>query len=346
MSTKQQNLAAVLEAPQTPLRILIRPIPLTGEGELLVRNHAVAANPVDWKIQDGLFSPEYPTILGSDASGVVTAVGPGVTKFKIGDRVAGYAASIYNKKPDHGAWQTYTLLREIATMRIPESVSFEEGSTFPMAFATAAVALFANLELPRPTDSIKREETGILIWGASSSIGTAGVQLAKNLGLRVFATASPNNHEYLKSIGASEVVDYHDPDVVSNIAALAKSAGTPIRYGFDCIAEGNSSISSANTLLASGGKGSKLVLSFKWPSDDPQPDGIEVSQTVAFRTGLDLVELGSWLFNEYIPNALEKKTVVPAPRVEIVDGGIAAAQKALDRLKAGVSGTKIVVQVD
>jgi NADPH:quinone reductase-like Zn-dependent oxidoreductase len=347
MSLKTENLAAVLEAPQARLKLLARPIPTPGEGEILVRNHAIAANVVDWKIQAwGIIVNKYPTVLGSDGAGVVAAVGPGVTKFKVGDRVTGWAGILYSQNTDTGAWQTYTILREIATLPLPDSISFEEGSTFPMAYATAAVAIFENLGLPRPTVPVMPQESGFLIWGGSTSIGTAGIQLAKNMGFKVFAAASPKHHEYLKTLGVTELVDYRDPESVSKLAALAKAAGTPLRYGFDAVAEGNTSFLSAQALLASGGKGSKLVLSYVWPEGHTKPEGIEYTQTEAFRTGVDLTELGSWLFNDYLPSAIENKTIVPAPKIQIVEGGLAAVQNAFDQLKAGVSATKLVVKVD
>jgi NADPH:quinone reductase-like Zn-dependent oxidoreductase len=230
-------------------------------------------------------------------------------------------------------------------MKIPDFMSFEEGSTFPMAFATSAIALYANLDIPRPGGSVQAQGSGILIWGAASSVGTAAIQLARLSGFKVFATASPTHHQYLKSLGAFEVFDYRDPDVVSKIVTAAKSAGTPITFGYDAISEGNTFKLTADTILASGGKG-KLVLTLPWPGEEPVPEEIEVSQTYAYLTGADRVDIGSWLFNEYLPYALENKSIVAAPNVEIVSGGIGAAQKVFDQLKAGVSGRKLVVKVD
>ncbi|EEA28458.1 hypothetical protein TMatcc_003212 [Talaromyces marneffei ATCC 18224] len=350
MST--ENLAAVLEKVGTALKPLALPIPSPGENELLIRNHAIAANPADWKLRDfPSHLNNFPTVLGSDVCGIVSAIGPNVTKFKVGDRVTGFALVIANNKPEHGAWQTYTLLQESATIRIPEFVSYEDGATFPMAFATVAVAYFERLGIARPVLTLdvqqqQQQQPGMLVWGASSSTGTAAVQLAKALGIKVFATSSPKNHEYIKSLGAYAVVDYRDPDVVSKLVQLANEAGTPLQYGFDSITEGNSSLLSANTLLASGGQGSKLALTGPWPAgDEKPPTGVETSMTLAAFAFVHHIEMGSWLFNEYLPKAIEQKKIVPAPQVRVVDGGIEAAQEALDIVKAGVSATKIVVKV-
>jgi NADPH:quinone reductase-like Zn-dependent oxidoreductase len=344
MSTKQEtNIAAVIEQKGARLKILNRDIPKPGLHELVVRNHAIAANPVDWKIQDyGFAITKYPNALGSDGWGVVIAVGSLVTKFKVGDRVTGFAGVIYTQNPDHGAWQTYEVLREIATLKIPDSMSFEEGSTFPMAFATSAIALFGKLDFPRPGGSVQRLGNNLLIWGAASSVGSVGIQLAKNSGFKVFATASPAHHEYLKSLGTFAVFDYKDPDVVSNIAAAAQSAGSQITLGYDTISRGTTFQQTAETLLASGGKGGRLILTLPWSGKDPQPEGIVIQQTSAYSTGTDREDIWEWLFNEYLPKALENKSIVAVPKVQIVEGGIGAAQKVFDQLKAGVSGKKLV----
>lgn len=349
MPTKQEvNYAAILEEKGESLKTVIRPIPSPGPDEVLVRNYAIAANPVDWKMQhSGAYIQSFPTVLGSDGCGIITAVGSSVTKFKVGDRVTGLAGVIYLGNADHGAFQTYELLKEIATLEIPDVMTFEEGSVFPMAFATAAIALYTILGIAPPKSPVEPKNQGLLIWGASGSVGTAAIQLAKNAGFEVFATASPAHHKYLKSIGALEVFDYKDADVVSKIVASAEKVGTPISLAFDTVSEGETSKLCADILLVSGeNKGSKLCLVLPWSSKEPRPEGIEVGQTGAYRTGTDQAELGSWLFNEYLPIQLERKTIVPAPKIEIVEGGIGALQKALDKLKAGVSGQKLVVKIE
>ncbi|KAN0112361.1 putative alcohol dehydrogenase [Hyaloscypha variabilis] len=323
ISEAEGNLAAVLEKPQARLKFIDRPIPKPGPNEIVVRNHADYGYEVD----------TYPTVLGSDSCGVVVAIGEGVTKFKVGDRVTGFAGVIYSNDINHGAWQTYTVLRDIATTQIPDNMSFEEGSVFPMAMATSVIALHVCLDIPRPTGPIiaQSQESGLLIWGASSSVGISALQLARNLGFKVFATASPSHYQTLKSLGAFEVFDYHDSSVVDKIVAAAKSAGAPISLGFDTITEGTTAKQAANVLATSGGKGGKLVLVLEWPEGE-KVEGIEVSQTGATRTGRDQAELG--------------KYIVSAPKIEVVAGGIKAAQVVLNKLKAGVSEKKLVVTVN
>ncbi|KAH7313129.1 putative alcohol dehydrogenase [Rhexocercosporidium sp. MPI-PUGE-AT-0058] len=341
------NYAAAIEAPHARMKIFTRPIPIPGPKEIVVRNYAIAANPADWKMQDyNILIDSYPTVLGSDICGVITATGSSVTKFQVGDRVAGFAGVIYIRDIDHGAFQTFTILKDIATTKIPGSMLFEEGSVFPMAVATSGMALFVDLGIPRPTLPISVPSSGLLVWGAASSVGSTTVQMAKNLGFKIFATASLVHHEYLKSLGAFEVFDYRDPSVVDKIVAAAKSSGTPISLGFDTIAEGDTSQRSADVILSSGGKGGKLVLAQEWPAKVSKPEGLEISQSIAARHGTDQSEIGEWLFNDYLQKALADGAIVPAPKIEVVPGGLDAAQAAFDKLKAGVSGRKLVIKVD
>ena len=182
-----------------------------------------------------------------------------MTKFKIGDRVMGFAEVMKDSNIDHGAWQTYTLVREHATIKIPQYMSYNEGSVFPMQYATAASCLVDKLGVPRPTGSTKsQQQFGLLVWGGASAVGTAIIQVAKNLGFQTFVTASSKHHDYLKSLGASATFDYHDDDVVSNVVSSAKDHDVKIGLGVDCVSEGTTSISSAEILLASGGRVARL----------------------------------------------------------------------------------------
>ena len=350
-STTATNLAAVIPSKNGRLSISTRNIPSPGPGELLVRNHAIAANPVDWKIQDyALFVSTYPTVLGSDVAGVVVSVGPSVTHFAPGDRVIGFSAVIYNDNADHGAWQTYTLLREVGASKLPANMTFEQGSVFPMAMATAAIALFVDLGIPQALaqgNAVQKPSSALLVWGAASSVGASAVQLARSMGLTVFATASPQHHRWLKELGAAEVFDYHDSDVVAKLTEAAKARGTSIDLAFDPISEGATFDQVPATVAAAGAKGKKgkVATVLYWPEGKEKPEDVQVELTVAMRHGTDQEELGRWFFNEWLEKAMKDGTVVPAPKIEIVDGGVEAAQEVFDMLKKGVSGRKLVVRV-
>ena len=169
------NQAALLKEPKARLTVAERPIPTPGQDELLVKNAALATNPADWKMQEsGYFIESYPIILGSDIAGTVEAVGTGVEHFKKGDRVAGLAHVLASKKSDNGAFQQYTVLKACAAVQLPSSVSFEEGSILPMSVATAGTGIFDSLGVPRPP---AKHHGGFLVWGASSSVGTAAVRM-------------------------------------------------------------------------------------------------------------------------------------------------------------------------
>ena len=169
------NQAAVLKEAKARLILEERSIPQPEQDEVLVKNVALATNPADWKMQEsGFFIDSYPIILGSDVAGSIEEVGSNVTRFKKGDRVAGFADVLISKKPEHAAFQQYTILAECATTKLPNSVSFEAGSVLPMSIATAGIGIFQSLKIPRPP---AKQHGGFLVWGASSSVGTAAVQV-------------------------------------------------------------------------------------------------------------------------------------------------------------------------
>ncbi|KAL8737628.1 MAG: hypothetical protein Q9181_001501 [Wetmoreana brouardii] len=336
------NTAALLPSAKSPLQVESRPIPSPSSSQLLIKNHALATNPVDWKIQDyGIILTTYPTILGSDISGTVEAVGPSVSRFKKGDRVTGFAAVIANNDPNQGAFQEYTILNENCTAKIPDFVSFEEGAILPMSVATSGVAIFLDLGVPRPTTGSQNQAEGFVVWGASSSVGSAAVQIAHSLGYTVYAVCSPRHHDNVREYGASHVFDYNDANVITNIVNAAKKSNTPIHLAFDVASANGSSEKVASVLEQQGG--GKLVSTALFPEGAKKPKNVETKMTFAGRVDQDAKEFAGWLFNEYLEKSLADKTFVPAPGIEKVDGGIAGVQKALDLHRKGLSGKKIVI---
>ena len=337
------NTAAVLDKVNTPLTVQKREIPIPASHQILVKNHALATNPVDYIMRDsGFLVKSYPTVLGSDVSGTVEAIGDAVTHFKKDDRVTGFAAVMDNGDANQGAFQEYTLLNDHCAAKIPESVSFEEGAVLPMSVATSGMAIFLNMEVPKP--SAGKQKGGFLVWAAASSIGTAAVQIAASLGFTVFASASPQHHEYIKTLGASHVFDYKDPRVIENIVSAAKSTSDQIKHVYCAWSKGDSPSKCASVLEAFGG--GKLCLTIPWPEDTPKPDSsIELAMPGASMIASSYAEFGRWLFNEWLEKSLVEKTYVPSPAIEKVEGGIGAVQKAIDLHLKGLSGKKLVLSL-
>lgn len=179
------------------------PIPEIRAGELLVRVKAAGINPVDWKIRDGLIREWLPIsppfILGCDISGVVEAVADGVSGFTPGDEVFGQVGGI----GDSGLLGGYADYARFTPNRIthkPASISHVEATSVPVAGITAWQALFRDADL--------QPGQRILIHAAAGGLGSFAVQMAHDRGAYVVATASAANLDYVRGLGADEVIDY------------------------------------------------------------------------------------------------------------------------------------------
>ncbi|KAH8111485.1 chaperonin 10-like protein [Phellopilus nigrolimitatus] len=123
------------------------PVPAPGPGEVLVQNVAVASNPKDWKYPEWQNDRSY--VEGNDIAGFVAAVGPGVTEYKGGERIAAFT-KMATKESKYGAYAQYSITPASTTFPLPDSTSFEEAATLPLAVLTAAIGLFVDLGLPEP----------------------------------------------------------------------------------------------------------------------------------------------------------------------------------------------------
>ncbi|MGZ3459486.1 MAG: zinc-binding dehydrogenase, partial [Archangium sp.] len=179
-------------------------------------------NPVDAKLrQDGSWAGlQPPVVLGSDASGVIEQVGPGVTDFKPGDEVF-YTPEIFHNP--HGTYAELHVVPASIIARKPPSLSHEEAAAIPLACGTAWDALVRRLQ-------VRVGET-VLIHGGSGGVGSFAVQIAKAAGARVFATASQGNLEMLRQLGADLAIDYQHQDVAQ--LALRETGGQGVDAVFD-----------------------------------------------------------------------------------------------------------------
>jgi len=189
------------------LEIVDLPDPHPGPGQVRIAVRAAGVNPSDWKKRQGLMDPELPQTMGYEAAGVVDELGEGVADVAVGDRVFGFSAE--------GAAQA-----ELAVLSwyapIPPSLDFPGAAALPAAVETATRALD---QLSVGGESGSGSGSTLLINGASGSVGSAAVQLAVVRGARVIGTASPANHEYLRSLGAEPVA--YGEGLVERVRALA-----------------------------------------------------------------------------------------------------------------------------
>lgn len=228
------------------LRLLAvdRPVPIGKQ--VLVKVHAAAVNPVDWhfmtgkpyfvRFLSGWSAPKNPYV-GRDLAGEVVAVGPEVTRFKVGDAVFGIGP---------GAFAEYSLAAERRLAAKPAGLSYEEVAAVPVAAVTALQGL-------RDHGQVKAGQK-ILINGASGGVGTYMVQLAKVMGAEVTGVCSGRNVELVRSLGADHVIDYTQEDFTQR----------PERYDVILDNVGNRSLSElrsvlkpAGTLVSIGGGGAK-----------------------------------------------------------------------------------------
>jgi NADPH:quinone reductase-like Zn-dependent oxidoreductase len=173
------------------------PVPACGAGDLLVRVVAAGVNPIDWKMRSGAMAAHmpksFPMTLGSDAAGVVTALGGGVSGFELGDEVCFYAEFARG-----GTYAEYVAVDASQVAKKPRTASFAAAAALPMAGQAAWTALVETAKVERGMR--------VLIHGGAGALGATAVQLAKEYGAHV--TASGTGLALVKSLGADECIDY------------------------------------------------------------------------------------------------------------------------------------------
>ena len=170
-------------------------IPEISADELLIKVHTASVNPLDWKIRNGAgerLGFKLPITLGGEIAGTVEKLGDNIKNFKLGDLVYGITMV--------GAFAEYVIVKEEQITLKPEVLSFEIATAIPLAGLTAWQAIFDIAGLSAGQR--------ILITGASGAVGSMAVQFAKTKGAYVIGTASTRNLDFVKEIGANEVIDY------------------------------------------------------------------------------------------------------------------------------------------
>jgi len=182
-----------------------QPVPMPGRGEVLIKVAASSVNPVDWKLME---NPIWGRgkVAGFDAAGVVEAVGSGCTRLKPGDAVwADLGKGSFGGDLQLGAWAEYAIADESQVGLKPAALGFEEAASLPLVALTDLQALKqAGAPWAGP-------EVTVVITSGSGGTGVVAIQLAKAFGAtRIVTSASPRHHELLRSLGATDVLDYHE----------------------------------------------------------------------------------------------------------------------------------------
>ncbi|KAF9527399.1 chaperonin 10-like protein [Crepidotus variabilis] len=355
----RQPMQKALLLPGSHQPFIIEHVPLytPGQGEILIEIHAAALNSTDWKIQqsDGA-ALNFPAILGSDRAGEVIQIGEGVENFKKGDRVVTISRFVQN--PWQG-FQQFALADAVYTSKIPAKISYDEASTISTGLTTAASGLFA--EYPHGaglTSPFAPETQGIhsgkpiMVIGGSSSVGQYAIQLARLSGFtHIITTASPMHEHYLKSIGATEVIDWtlEVSAVVLSVAKIITSQ--PIGVVYDTIGTLSGStaqlgIAIINHFFAVTGEKGVLVTTDLLPATAEKAkkhEAVELAQVHAAIDGVWNQKLVEIIYQEKLYGWLDEGLLKPN-RFEIVKGGLAGVAEGLTRLQNHkISGHKLVV---
>jgi alcohol dehydrogenase len=211
------------------------------DGKVLVKVKAAGVNPIDWKIREGYMQQmiplQFPSTLGMDFSGTIEKVGAGVSGFNVGDEVYGQASVT---RGGSGAFAEIALANADSIAHKPKSLNHQEAAGLPLVGVSAWQALVETIGL---TDGQKK----ILIHGGAGGIGSIAIQLAKRLGAYVATTASTNDKQFVKELGADEVIDYktqtfedllpHDYDAVFDTVA-----GETYKRSFEVLKRGSGMI--------------------------------------------------------------------------------------------------------
>lgn len=231
------------------LKIVERPDPEAGFGEIVVDIYATSVNAADWKTRRGLslHGAGLPHVLGRDFSGVVSACGPDV-RYVPGDAVFGVCLA-----SQEGAYAEKIAISEDYVTHLPAGLDHVEAAAIALAGLTAQVAIMDCLK-------VKAGEK-VLIQGGAGGVGSMAIQIAHTVGARVGATGRTENHEYLRALGADCTIDYRSEDVAQKFGDCDAV--------FDCV--GPATLDTTFAALRSGGRAAFIGMS-RTPPSPPGPD--------------------------------------------------------------------------
>lgn len=296
------------------------PDPQPGPGEVLVRVAFAAVNPLDWKIRDGamqaVMAYEFPIIPGCDAAGVVAGAGAGATRFAEGERVFCYTKGDVIHA---GTYAQLVAVPEEALAPVPDSLDLAAAAGVPVAALTAWQSLhdFAKLQAG---------ET-VLITAGAGGVGSFAIQLARQAGATVIATASAANHDYLRELGAQHCIDYRAQSVPDAVREFASNGCDVL---LDCA--GGEAWGQATSVLNSGARAATIVS--PPDMDAAARDGYSASFIHSQPSGEQLEQIAGLL----------NSGAMRVPEIDL--RSVQDAAVAQDDSKAGHTRGKIVLEID
>ncbi|CAE7159747.1 unnamed protein product [Rhizoctonia solani] len=333
-----QHKASILSEKFGKLEVGSRPTPVPQGNQALVKVTSAAINPVDWKIQDygWDFVENYPAVLGTDGAGIIEAIGPNVTNFKVGDKV--FFQGFYGRI-DETTFQEKSIVETDIISKVPDNITEDQASTIPVAALAALVGLFQNTGINVPANGPTAQGMGVLILGGSSSVGQFGVQLARIAGFSpIVTTASDQHANLLKSLGATHIFDRN-----ADAKSIQSAFPTPVSLVLDAISvEATQSLAYDILTTPSPAPGAHLAVALPLADSIKEKNaGDKVTINHFFGSSHTYRDL-SIPFWQNVGQWLKDGTFVPN-RVQVVKGGLGALPEALDLSRKGVSGVKIVI---
>ncbi|KAJ7050640.1 chaperonin 10-like protein [Mycena amicta] len=359
--------ALVIPSAKAPLEVQDIPIPVPSKGEVLIKIMSVGLNPMDpARHKMDFLIPGYPAVLGSDIAGVIEELGEGAQEFKVGDEV--FVQTLGD------GYQQYVALPTAILIRKPKNVSFDDVATLPITFTTSCVGLCAPAPLGlglNPTLSWDKPQAGksAMVLGAGTSCGQFAVQLLKFAGFStIIAYASEKHTDYLKSLGATLVIDRIATPLsdLTSHPALKEYAGN-LDVVFDtCLGLGSQGppqpgaatpVDIAYDLVKP--HGGLVTVNPRFVLSRSGKDGVEVTRALGWYAGPDVfppkkglagsvmatpehTKFGKYII-EQLPKLLAEGAIV-ANRVEVLPNGLEGVNAGLGRWfgGAGVSGVKLI----
>ena len=337
-----QNYATVLKEKQAPAMVVEQvPYNKPEANELVIKNMAVAINPADWIIQKmGILVQNYPAILGCDVAGIVEEVGSDIRSIAVGDHVVGMATCLEtpNGVFKYAGFQQYPVLRWPQVVKIPKDVDFTHGVVIPLGVLASSSCLFMQscLGLSIPPSQQGKGKT-LLVWGASSSVGSCGIQLARAAGYEIVGIASRQNHDFVKLLGAVECFDQKDENVVEDIVGYLR--GKTVVGACQAVASPEAVRQICEILDKVNGR--KVIGTVIPGSEAHAILGVKVAVNVSDPLGAQAILEPVW--QGYLQPALAAGKFQYKPDPEVVGHGLQSIQKGCDIQSQGVSAKKIVV---